>query len=237
VGKRYKSYGWQVLEVDQGDQDIHGIAEAVEEAKEETEKPTIILVKTTIGFGSAKQGTSKVHGSPLGPEDLANVKKSFGFDPEKSFAVPQQCYDAFDAKAKGAELYSAWEKLLESYVAAFPTEGADLKRRLNGELPADWKQSLPVYKPGDKAEATRVSSGNVLNALAEKMPEIAGGCADLNPSTMTYLKCSTDFQKTSGNGRNIRFGVREHAMAAVCNGMALYGCVIPFGSTFLNFIG
>ena len=225
------------MEVENGDQDIHGIADAIKAAKEETGKPTMIIVKTTIGFGSSKQGTAKVHGSPLGAEDLAAVKKSFGFDPEKSFAVPQQCYDAFDAKSKGAESYAAWQKLLDGYVAAFPKEGADLKRRLAGELPANWKENLPVFKAGDKAQATRESSGNVLNLLAERIPEIAGGCADLNPSTKTYLKCSTDFQKDTPAGRNIRFGVREHAMAAICNGMALYGCLIPFGSTFLNFIG
>ena len=238
VRQRYTSYGWQVLEVPQGNEDLAGIAHAIEVARKEVHKPSLIIVTTTIGFGAAKQGTEAVHGSPLGNDDLANVKKLFGFDPAAKFAVPKEAYAAFDAKKKGAEAFSAWETLFAAYAKAHPDKAAELDRRIKGELPKDWKEKLPKYAADGKAEATRVSSGLVLNAISEKMHEIIGGSADLNPSTMTYLKQGGgDFQKATPAGRNIRFGVREHAMCAISNGLALYGAFIPFGSTFLNFIG
>ena len=237
VGARYRAYGWHVQEVQHGNGDLEGLARAIEQARAEREKPSMIICKTTIGFGAAKQGTEAVHGSPLGAEDLANVKKLFGFDPAAKFAVPQECYDAFDARKKGAAAYAQWEKLFADYDKAFPAQAAELSRRMAKQLPKDWLAGLPKYTPEGKPEATRVSGGLVLNALAAKMPEIVGGSADLNPSTMTYLKASQDFQKGSPAGRNIRFGVREHAMAAISNGIAAYGALVPFCSTFLNFLG
>ncbi len=237
VGERYRAYGWQVLEVRKGNADLKGLEDAIAQGRTEPNKPTMIIVTTTIGYGAAKQGTEHVHGSPLGNEDLANVKKLFGFDPAAKFVVPKESYDAFDARNKGADEYAHWEKLFAEYSKAFPAQGAELERRIKQELPKGWKDSLPKYAPDGKAEATRVSGGLVLNALASKLPEIVGGSADLNPSTMTYLKASGDFQKGTPAGRNIRFGVREHAMAAVCNGIGKYGALIPFGSTFLNFLG
>ncbi len=237
VGERYRAYGWQVLEVEHGNGDLEGLARAIEQARADRERPSMIIVKTTIGFGAAKQGTEAVHGSPLGAEDLANVKKLFGFDPAAKFAVPKETYDAFDARKKGAEAYAHWQQLFAGYEKAFPAQAAELSRRMARELPKDWRAGLPKYTPEGKPEATRVSGGLVLNALAAKMPEIVGGSADLNPSTMTYLKMSNDFQKGSPAGRNIRFGVREHAMAAISNGIATYGALVPFCSTFLNFLG
>lgn len=237
VAKRYKSYGWHIAEVEDGDHDLQEIAEALEEARAETTRPSLIVCRTTIGFGSNKAGTAEVHGSPLGNEDLANLKKSFGFDAEAKFAVPKECYDAFDAKQKGAQLYAAWNTLFDSYAKAHPDLAAEFKRRISGKLADGWKDGLPKYTPESAAEATRVSSGNILNAIAAKLPEIVGGSADLNPSTKTYLKMSDDFQKGNAVGRNIRYGVREHAMVAISNGLALYGGVLPFCSTFLNFIG
>lgn len=174
VAKRYKSYGWQVLEVENGDSDVDGIAEAIQEARDESEKPTIIIVTTTIGFGSENQGTEKVHGSPLGDTDLANLKTKFGMDPAKKFDVPAAAYSAFDAKQKGGEAYAAWETLLANYGEKFPEKSAELKRRLAGELPTGWKDKLPKYTSSSKAEATRVSSGLVLNAIADLMPEVIG---------------------------------------------------------------
>jgi transketolase len=237
VAARYRAYGWQVLQVDQGDFDLEGIAHAIDEARAEVNKPSLIIVNTTIGFGSGKQGSEAVHGSPLGADDLAAVKRLFGFDPAQKFVVPQESYDAFDARAKGQTAFNGWHALLDRYAQVHPLLAAELVRRSAGLLPSNWKEGLPVYTPEGKAEATRVSSGLVLNALSTKLPEIIGGSADLNPSTMTYLKSSIDFQKLSPAGRNIRFGVREHAMAAICNGIAFYGALIPFGSTFLNFLG
>jgi transketolase len=238
VKERYEAYGWHVQEVHDGDHDVDAIRNAIREAQRITDKPSLIKVRTTIGFGSAKQGTAHVHGSPLGEDDLAAAKRKLGIDPSTKFYIPEQVkkfYSQFPQK--GAELEKAWNEKLEEYARHFPELGAELKRRISGELPDGWQNVLPRSKASDPENPTRKLSGICLNKLAEVLPEIVGGSADLNPSTLTYLQCSKDFQKGSYEGRNIRFGVREHAMAAICNGLAAYGAVIPFGSTFLNFIG
>jgi len=236
--KRYEAYGWHVQHVADGDNDLEGIRNAIREAQRVTDKPSIIKVRTTIGFGSAKQGTEKVHGSPLGDDDVAAMKKKFGLDPAKKFFVSdevRQLYNKF--KPKGEQLEKAWNELLVSYSKEHPELAAELKRRISGALPDGWQDVLPRSKAGDAEAATRKLSGICLNKLAELLPEVVGGSADLNPSTLTYLTCSKDFQKNSNEGRNIRFGVREHGMAAICNGLAAYGGFIPFCATFLNFIG
>lgn len=238
VKLRYEAYGWHVQEVADGNHDLDAIRRAIEVAKKVTDKPSLIKVRTTIGFGSKKEGTEGVHGSPLGDEDLANVKKKLGLDPALKFQIPDEVREFYGKFAgKGEELQKQWEELFEAYAQKYPELAAEFRRRIAGDLPEGWENVLPLNKPGGAEEATRKSSGVCLNKLAELLPEIVGGSADLNPSTLTYLTCSKDFQKESPEGRNIRFGVREHGMAAICNGLAAYGGFIPFGATFLNFIG
>eukprot|EP01087_Luapelamoeba_hula_P004736 TRINITY_DN1467_c0_g1_i1.p1 TRINITY_DN1467_c0_g1~~TRINITY_DN1467_c0_g1_i1.p1 ORF type:complete len:683 (+),score=99.75 TRINITY_DN1467_c0_g1_i1:131-2179(+) len=238
VMKRYESYGWHVQYVANGDSDYDGIIKAVEEAKKVTDRPSLIKIKTTIGFSAKKQGTEAVHGSPLGAEELASVKQKLGLDPSKHFYVPDavaQFYSQF--KKKGADAEAEWTQLFEKFRSAHPERAAELQRRVDAKLPENWEKDLPSWKPEDSAIATRQASGIVLNKLAERLPELFGGSADLNPSCLTYLKSSVDFQKNSFKGRNVRFGVREHAMAGICNGITAYGGLLPFCSTFLNFIG
>ena len=191
---------------------------------------------TTIGFGSSKAGTAGVHGAPLGHPDLAAVKKMYGFDDAAHFATPDDVSAAFArCKAEGAKRYRAWGDLLAQYEASYPDLASELKRRLAGRLPENWKDALPRWTPEDKGLATRQSSQLVLNKLAEAIPELVGGSADLTPSNLTKFRGALDFQASTPEGRYIRFGVREHAMAAVCNGIAAYGACIPFCATFLNF--
>jgi len=195
-------------------------------------------VTTTIGYGSQKEGTEKVHGNPLGNDDLAFVKKKLGFNPEQSFHVPPEVVAHFQKKKEeGAHLEKQWNELFEKYSAAYPELAAEFKRRVEGKLPEGWRSVLPTYKPEDPAKATRQFSQTVINALSKVLPELFGGSADLNPSTLSYMDISKDFQKKTPEGRNVRFGVREHGMAAILNGLAAYGGFIPYGATFLNFIG
>merc|ERR1712137_179168 len=236
VGQRFVSYGWQVLTVGNGDSDFEGIAKAIEEAKQESSRPTLIKVRTTIGFGSSKQGTEKTHGSPLGAEDLANVKKKFGFDPEVSFYYPDSVREVYGKmKEIGQNKEASWNELFENYKQKFAKEAEEITRRFSGQLPADWKDSLPKYAPGDKDLATRQCSQECLAKLVPLLPELVGGSADLAPSNLTLVG-QQDFQHGNYQGRNIRFGVREHAMAAVVNGFACYGGFVPYGATFLNFL-
>jgi transketolase len=223
VPARFRSYGWNTLTVEDGNNDLAGILSAIEQAKH-SDKPTLISVKTFIGFGSLKQNTESVHGAPLKADDLKQVKSKFGFDPEKTFEVPEDVYAHFhEASARAAHAESEWSALFTAYAAAFPAEAAEIQRRFAGQLPENWSAVLPRYKPEDKALATRQLSEIVLNAVAPVVPEFVGGSADLTPSTLTWLKCSHDFQADKHNGRYFHFGVREHGMAAVCNGLTAYG--------------
>ncbi|KAF9551689.1 Transketolase [Mortierella hygrophila] len=242
VVKRFESYGWHVLVVKDGNNDLESIAKAVEEAKKVTDKPTLIKIFTTIGFGSLMAGSEKVHGSPLKADDIVQLKKAMGFNPEESFHVPQSTYDLYHAKAaKGAAINHEWDALLEKYSAEFPALAADLKRRLAKELPEDWAKALPRFTPADKPIATRKLSEAVLNKVADLLPELMIGSADLTGSNLTRWKTAVDFQpENSGignySGRYLRYGVREHGMAAIMNGLDAYGGIIPGGATFLNFI-
>jgi len=174
----------------------------------------------------------------LGADDVAAVKKKFGFDPSQNFFVPEEARAVYlKCREKGKELENAWNILLEKYTAQFPELATEFNRRRHNRLPENWKSVLPTYKPEDAAKATRQFSQTVINNLAKVLPEMMGGSADLNPSTLSYMDCSKDFQKHSPDGRNIRFGVREHGMAAICNGLHAYGGFISYGATFLNFIG
>mmetsp|Transcript_3989 Transcript_3989/g.6997 ORF Transcript_3989/g.6997 Transcript_3989/m.6997 type:complete len:686 (-) Transcript_3989:124-2181(-) len=239
VLKRYEAYGWQVLTVSDGDTyDVSAIVDAVEEAKACTDKPTLIKIKTTIGIGAAKEGTAGVHGAPLGWDDIKKVRTAYGMTPDDHFNVSDSVKEAMGAfRTRGEGLVKDWNDKMEAYRKAFPEEAAELERRIAGDLPEGWEDKLPAWKPEDKALATRQSSGQVLNACADAVVDIVGGSADLTGSNLTALKSSHDFQAATPDGRYIRFGVREHGMAAICNGLAAYGGFIPFGATFLNFAG
>jgi len=238
VAKRYEAYGWQVIVVEDVN-DVAALRAAITEARSDLSRPSMIKIRTVIGYGSKKEGSHEVHGAPLGAADLSSVKEKFGFDPSKSFEVSAEVRDVYKrVQDKGLSAEDSWIRAFSSYQQAFPELAAEFTRRMNGQLPANWKDKLPKYSHTEaKAAATRNRSEEVLNAIATVMPEIVGGSADLTPSNLTALKGSGDFQKATPGGRYIRFGVREHGMAAICNGMMAHGGVRPFCATFLNFIG
>jgi len=215
---------------------------AIRSAQQVKDKPSVIKLTTTIGFGSKLQGTGGVHGNPLKEDDCKAVKTKFGFDPEKSFDVPQEVYDFYHkTAAKGAAAEEEWNKMFEKYGTEHKDLHADLKRRLTRDLPEGWQKKLPTYKPSDKAMASRKLSEAVLEAIFDVVPELISGSADLTGSNNTRWKTALDFQPSSTGigeyaGRYMRYGVREHAMAAAMNGMSAYGTVIPAGGTFLNFV-
>eukprot|EP01121_Diplochlamys_sp_Union-15-3_P004698 TRINITY_DN1489_c0_g1_i2.p1 TRINITY_DN1489_c0_g1~~TRINITY_DN1489_c0_g1_i2.p1 ORF type:complete len:676 (-),score=164.88 TRINITY_DN1489_c0_g1_i2:30-2057(-) len=238
VLKRYESYGWHTQNVPDGNSDLNAIEAAIAAAKKVTDKPSFIKLTTTIGFGSKKEGTEHVHGNPLGNEDIVQVKKRFGFDSAKTFDVSKETYDYYSHVEKGKADEQSWNDMFKKYSEAHPDLAKEFKRRvIDRRLPDGWKEKLPRYTPSDAPAATRKFGGKVLNVLADVIPEIFGGSADLNPSCFTYLEKSKDFQKNAYHNRNVRFGVREHAMCSIMNGISAYGGFIPFGSTFLNFIG
>lgn len=240
--KRFEAYGWHTQWIENGDTDLEGIEKAIAAARDVTDKPSVIRLTTTIGFGSLLQGTGGVHGNALKADDCKQVKKKFGFDPEQSFVVPQKVYDMYNAhSSEGAAKEAEWNKLLEKYGKEYKDEHADLQRRLSGKLRDGWQNKLPTYKPGDKDTASRKLSEAVLEAIHDVVPELIGGSADLTGSNNTRWKDAVDFQPPSlgigeWSGRYIRYGVREHAMAGIMNGMSAYGTIIPFGGTFLNFV-
>lgn len=242
VRKRYESYGWHVLEVADGDNDLAAIEAAIKEAQSVTDKPSIIKLKTTIGFGSKQQGTHGVHGSPLKADDIKQLKEKWGFNPESSFEVPQQVYDLCNkAASSGAAAEQEWNKLFASYAEKYKSEYDDLVRRQKGDLPEGWEKALPVYTPADAAVASRKLSEIVLQKIHQALPELVGGSADLTGSNLTRWKEAVDFQPPSTglgdySGRYIRYGVREHGMGAIMNGLAAYGTILPYGGTFLNFV-
>ena len=186
VAQRYESYGWEVLVVEDGDSDIEAIAAAISTAKKSRTKPTLIKIRTTIGYGSLKQGTHGVHGNALQHDDIKQVKTKFGFDPEQTFVIAKEVYEFCNQRSLlGQKAEKDWATLLEKYAEKYPQEHADLSRQIRGELPKDWEKSLPVFKPGDAAIATRKASEMVLNKLESVIPELLGGSADLTPSNLT----------------------------------------------------
>ncbi|GJJ12441.1 hypothetical protein Clacol_006683 [Clathrus columnatus] len=242
VEERFRAYNWHVLHVDDGDQDLQGIYNAIEKAKQVKDKPTIIRLRTIIGYGSKQQGTHGIHGSPLKPDDTEQMKAKFGFDPKGTFQVPEATYAFYaDVAKRGVKSESEWEALLASYETKYPREHAELTRRIRGELPNGWEKTLPVYKPSDAATASRKLSEIVLTKISTVLPDLLGGSADLTGSNLTRVKEAEDFQPPSTKlgsykGTYIRYGVREHGMGAIMNGLAAYGGIIPFGGTFLNFV-
>jgi transketolase len=233
VYKRFEAYNWHVQRVADGN-DIAGIAAAIEAAKAETGKPSLIAVRTVIGYGSPKAGSNKVHGEAMGPEAAAATKKFFGFPEDPSFNVPAEALANWrQARERGAEQEAAWKTLFAGYAAAFPELAAEFERTQKGELKAGWEKAIPSF-PAGKPVATRSAGGTVMNAIVDAVPELFGGAADLTASTKTIFKPGVSFHADPA-GRNVFFGVREHAMCAAVNGMAAHGGLIPFGSTFFVF--
>jgi transketolase len=231
--ERFKAYHWHVQRVADGN-DLSALDAAIEAARAETGRPSLIAVRTVIGYGSPRAGTSKAHGEPLGAEGVAATKKFFGFPEDQSFVVPEEALVNWrKAVERGAELEAEWKKLFAGYAAAFPELAAEFERTQKGELKAGWERALPSFAPG-KAQATRTAGSAVMNAIAEAVPELFGGAADLTSSTKTIFKPGANFHEDPA-GRNVFFGVREFAMSAAVNGIAAHGGLIPFGSTFFVF--
>lgn len=237
VKKRYEAYGWQVLEVADGNSDLDAMDQAIAAAKAETEKPSLIIIKTTIGYGSPnKADSSGVHGSPLGEDELKATKEALGWDPEKSFYIPEDVQAHFDAmQAEKAKKYDEWAEMFAAYEAKYPEKAAAFTAWMNGEIPAELEENYKSWEFDTDDVATRVSGGIVMNKIAEVMPNLVGGSADLNASTKTYLKDKGEFQKDNHAGNNINYGIREFAMGAVMNGIQAHGGLRVFGSTFLVF--
>ncbi|MBT6178317.1 MAG: transketolase [Deltaproteobacteria bacterium] len=237
VGQRYESYGWQVLRVEDGDNDLDGLHAALEAAKADTARPTLIEVKTTIGFGSPnKAGSSSSHGSPLGGDEIALTKKALNWPSEESFFVPTEAAARFsEGTEAGAASQATWEAQFEKWSAEFPELKKTWDTAQAGELPEGWDANLPTWEAGEKP-ATRASSGKILNQLAQQIPFFFGGDADLSCSTKTALGGDDSFNGQTGAGRNIHYGVREHAMGAIANGMAYHGGVRTYTATFFCFV-
>ena len=237
VAERFKSYGWHVQVVDDAN-DVNAVSNAINNARIEISKPSLIKVRSHIAYGSPnKVDTAGAHGSPLGGDEVKLVKEFFGFDPDKSFVVPEEVLDYYHkCGEKGAGLEQKWNDLFKAYKEKFPELAAEYESLAKGDLPKGWDADLPVFKATDPKMATRQASGKVLNAIAGKLPSLIGGSADLAPSTDTNLKEYTSFTVEHRDGRNFHFGIREHAMGSVLNGMALTAKgLIPYGATFLIF--
>lgn len=237
VGKRFRSYGWQVLGPVDGN-DIDAIENAIKKARSEIDQPSIIICKTTIGFGSPnKAGTAGVHGEPLGEEEVRLTKGNLEWPSSEPFFVPDEALQNLrEAQKRGKSQQEEWESKLEEYGKEHPQEAERLAIELKGDLPSGWDQSLDdMFAGQEKPVATRVAAGQVLNSLSSNLHALIGGSADLSPSTKTIMKDRGDFGEDNHAGHNMHFGIREHAMGAIANGMALHGGVIPYAATFLVF--
>jgi len=236
VKARFEAMNWHVVEVEDGN-DIEKIKSSIQAGQNETEKPTLIKLTTHIAYGSpAKQDSADAHGAPLGPDEVKAVKKFFNVPENKDFYVPEKvletCRHAVDT---GIHMEEKWQKVFQAYKTEFPEKADQFIDAISGFLTKGWDAEIPVFKPSDPAVATRAASGKVLNQIAKNLPFLMGGSADLAPSNKTYMETSADFQKNAYINTNIRFGVREHAMASIMSGMYLHSGVRPFGGTFLVF--
>jgi transketolase len=230
---------------------VEQVAEAIAAAHNVSNRPSIVILRTHIGFGSPKQDTFGVHGSPLNADQVIQTKKNLGYPSLEPFFIPDEALAHFrQAVERGRQLEADWQKRFEAYAQAYPDLAAEWKRSMSGQLPEGWDKDISTFSPADKPMATRSAGGKTINAIAARVPELLGGSADLNPSTDTALKGAGDFQSPLNQaqdrqgavgdewgyaGRNLHFGVREHAMAAIVSGLALHGGLIPFGATFLTF--
>jgi transketolase len=235
VGRRFEAYGWHVQHVDGHDRGA--VAAAIRHAQAETERPSLIICRTHIGYGSPnKQDTAKAHGEPLGADEVRLTKEALGWPPDAQFLIPDDVLAHFrSAVQRGADAQGEWQALFARYRAAHPALAAELERRWASQLPAHWAQSLPSFAAKDGAIATRNAGGKIMEAIAPALPELVGGSADLHPSTKTYLKAYPAVKKGEYAARNLHFGIREHAMGGILNGLALHGGLRPYGSTFLVF--
>ncbi len=236
VGKRFEAYGWHVQTVEDGNTDLDAIHHALEAARAITDRPSLIKVRTIIGYGSPnKANTHDAHGSALGADEVKATRENLDWQYEP-FVVPEEALNHFrKAIERGAKLEQDWNQLFASYKEKYPEESQKLEEMWSQTLPEGWDKCLPTFKPEDKGDATRNHSGKILNAIAEVVPELIGGSADLFTSNKTLLKSGGNFEKGHYEGRNLWFGVREHGMGAICNGIAGHGALIPFCSTFLTF--
>ena len=236
VTERFQAYGWHVQSVADGN-DTEAIHTAIVNAQNEPNRPSLIKVRTHIGFGSPnKVDTAAAHGAPLGKDEVRLVKQNLGFDPDKSFQVDEEVLEYYRAKGKaGVKKEEEWNDLFAKYREKYPAEASEYLLLSEGKLPQGWKDQLPVFKPDAKGLATRKASGKALNAIAGKLPWLIGGSADLSPSTDTVLDAFESFTDENHGGRNFHFGIREHAMGSVLNGIALTKGFIPYGATFLIF--
>ncbi|MEO5500094.1 MAG: transketolase, partial [Ginsengibacter sp.] len=236
VTERFQAYGWHVQSVADGN-DTDALLNAINQAKKETSRPSLIKVRTHIGFGSPnKVDTAAAHGSPLGKDEVRLVKENFGFDPDESFVVPEKVLNYYrNAGKERASKEKEWKDLYIKYQEQFTAEYKEYELFRSGKLPDGWDKNLPSFKPDAKGIATRKASGKMLNAIAPKLPLLIGGSADLAPSTDTNLNDYKSFTDLNHGGRNFHFGIREHAMGAVLNGMVLTKGIIPYGATFLIF--
>ncbi len=236
VPARFAAYGWHVVQVEDVN-DLDALDRAIVEAKSVTDRPSLIIVRSHIAYGSPhKQDTAEAHGAPLGEQEVELTKEHLGWRWREPFYVPPEALQVWrKAGAHGTALHAAWRKTYGAYVARYPAEARELERRLRGELPPDWRAALPAFAPTPKGIATRNASSKVLNALAPRVPELVGGAADLAPSTKTLIESSADLERDDYAARNMHFGIREHAMGGILNGMALHGGILPYGATFLVF--
>jgi transketolase len=232
---RFRAYDWHVQEVDA--YDLEAVDEAIQAAQGEVGRPSLIVCHTHIGYGSPnKQDDAAAHGAPLGEEEVRLTKEALAWPADAQFLIPDEALEVFRrALDEGRRAQAQWERRFDRYAEAYPDEAAMLERLWAGELADGWRDALPVFSPEDGPLATRKASGAFLNAIADRLPMLIGGSADLAPSTKTYLEGYDDLQKEAPAGRNMHFGVREHAMGAILNGMALHGGLIPYGATFLIF--
>lgn len=235
VAGRFLAYHWHVQELPDGN-DVEAIAEALKNAREEKKRPSLIRIRTHIGYGSPnKEDTAAAHGSPLGADEVKLVKQFFGFDPDQSFVIPDKVLSFYrEAGKKGIEKEQQWNNLFKQYKEKYPDNANEWVTFNSGKIPSGWKELLPVFTGTDKI-ATRKASGKVLNAIADKLPFMIGGSADLSPSTDTILEKYASFSPENRDGRNFHFGIREHSMAAILNGMAVTKGFMPYGATFLIF--
>jgi transketolase len=236
VGKRFEAYGWHVQHVEDVN-NLKALELALNNAQQVKDKPSIIITRTHIGYGSPnKQDKASSHGSPLGEEEVKLTKQNLGWPLEPSFFIPQEVSEDFkQVAAKGKEFEESWNNLFKEYESKYPKDAKLFKAVMNGDFGEEWKNKIPVFKDDGKKMATRSASGKVLNAIAEFLPTLIGGSADLAPSNDTFLTAYKNFSAENRSGRNFHFGIREHGMASILNGMATYGGIIPYGGTFLVF--
>jgi transketolase len=236
VDGRFRALGWGVVRVDDAN-DLEALSAAFEAAAADTSRPTLVAVRSHIAWGApAKQDTADAHGAPLGDDEVAGAKRAYGWPEDARFLVPDEVRERFGAvRDRGGHANAEWRRLIEAWRAAHPDLAAEWRRRQDGELASGWRDELPSFAPDAKGMATRAASGKVLNAIAGRLPELVGGSADLAPSCKTLIASSGDVARGRWGERNLRFGVREHGMAAFLNGAALHGGLRPYGSTFLVF--